>query len=356
MGLTSLSLHDFRCFTDVDLEFSPGINVIWGANASGKTSVLEAVFLMSRGRSFRSGHLDPVSRYGSSGFQVVGRVANNGATTPVGIRRQKGLLEARIGGRPATSLAELAETLPVQLVDNQAHLLVDGGPRHRRQFLDWGVFHVEPGFLSAWRRYQRAVQQRNALLRTRRPAREISAWDNELATSGELLDQFRANYLERLAETAEQWAKTSLGGLDVSLEYRRGWTDDLPLLEALAANQERDYQQGGTQTGPHRADITIRVNGHPARDRISRGQEKTLAGTLLLAQAAVHRALTGKSCVLLLDDLPAELDPQFLTRFCDQVITTGAQTLVTAIEPADLPEKIASRMFHVEQGKITQMV
>ncbi|MGH8372027.1 MAG: DNA replication/repair protein RecF, partial [Gammaproteobacteria bacterium] len=274
----------------------------------------------------------------------------------VGLGREQGSLKVRIGGRPAAGLAELAETLPVQLVDNQAHLLVDGSPRHRRQFVDWGVFHVEPAFIAVWRRYQRALQQRNALLRGGRSAREIAGWDNELAGSGELLDKFRRRYLEGFSRTAELWAQGALGELAVNLEYRPGWTEGQTLGEALAANRERDRQQGGTQVGPHRADLSIKVDGRPARDRVSRGQEKALAGTLLLAQTAVYRMATGRSCVLLLDDLPSELDSEHLARFVDQVVTTGAQTVITAISRDSLPASLSPRVFHVEQGKISQMV
>lgn len=356
MGLISLTLQDFRCFAQAELVFSPQTNLVWGENASGKTSVLEAIFLVGRGRSFRTGHLDPVSRFGSKGFQVVAQVAAPFGTTPVGLARQHGNLKARIGGRPAAGLAELAETLPVQLVDSQAHLLVDGSPRYRRQFLDWGVFHVEPGFFAIWQRYQRALQQRNALLRGGRPAREIAPWDSELISSGESLDLFRRRYLDGFSQTAERWSQEALGELAVSLEYRPGWPEGQSLAEALVINRERDRQQGGTQTGPHRADILIKVDGRPARDRISRGQEKALAGTLLLAQTAVYRAATGRACVLLLDDLPSELDSGHLGRFAGQVIATGAQTVITAIDNDSLPDTMRSRVFHVEQGMITQMV
>ena len=353
MGLVSLSLHEFRCFDQVGLEFSPQINVIWGANASGKTSLLEAVFLLSRGRSFRSGHLEPLARYGSRGFRVIGKIEGaRGGTTTIGLERQQGNLRVRVGGRPANSLAELADMLPVQLVDNQAHLLIDGGPRHRRQFLDWGVFHVEPAFFEAWKRYQRAVRQRNTLLRGGKSVREVQSWDAELVASGELLDRFRYRYLNALTETAVQWTKEALGGLEVRLEYRRGWSENQGLEQALQAGLDRDRQQGGTQIGPHRADLNIKVDGHPARDRISRGQEKALAGTLLLAQAALYRQSTGKTAILLLDDLPAEFDPEYLARFSEQVQATGAQTLITAIDPADLPTSLQPKVFHVEQGKV----
>ncbi|HET7922772.1 MAG TPA: DNA replication/repair protein RecF [Gammaproteobacteria bacterium] len=355
MGLTRLSLRDFRCFEYAELTLSPGINLIRGANASGKTSVLEAAFLLGRGRSFRSAHLDPISRFNSAGFQVVGQLSTPAPTT-IGLARTQGQLQVRLNGRPASGLAELAETFPVQIMDSQTHLLVGGGPRHRRQFLDWGVFHVEPAFFPVWRRYQRALRQRNALLRIGRPEREVHGWDAELILAGEQLDGFRRRYLDRFSETATHWAGQALDGLAIQLDYHPGWAAGQTLAESLSAGHVRDRQQGGTQSGPHRADLHIRVEGRPARERISRGQEKALAGTLLLAQTAIHGELTGRQSLLLLDDLPSELDPAFLARFVAQVQATRAQTILTAIDPGAVLRLTEARVFHVEQGKIAQMI
>lgn len=356
MGLISLSLRDFRCFDHVELALSPGLNLVWGPNASGKTSILEGIFLLGRGRSFRSGHLESVVRLGKKGFQAVGQLTGPSGATTIGLERREGSLIVRVGGRPASGIAQLAETLPVQLLDSQSHLLIEGSPRHRRQFLDWGVFHVEPAFYPVWRRYHRAMQQRNASLRRGTSTQQIGSWDTELAQSGGVIDDFRRRYLDVFTKTARLWAGQALGDLEVEFEYRAGWPAGQSLAEALAASRDRDREQGTTQTGPHRADILIKVDGRAARDRISRGQEKTLAGTLLLAQAAVYGQESGRSCVLLLDDLPSELDPAHLARFTSQVVATGAQTVITAISPDHLPTDIQPRMFHVEQGKVVQMV
>ncbi len=356
MGLLNLSLRNFRCFTAADLEFAPTFNLITGENASGKTSLIESIFLMGRGRSFRTANLESAVRAGTNGFQIVGRVSSQSTPIPIGLARENGHLEARIAGQTPATLAQLSETFPVQLVDNQAHEIIRGNPHRRRQFLDWGVFHVEPTFFPVWRRYQRVLRQRNTLLRNGNPQPEISSWDRELVSQGEALGAFRQEYLASLLPTATAWASQALGGLEISLEYRPGWPREQGFPDALKNAIERDRYAGMTQVGPHRAEMLIKVEGKPAQERVSRGQEKALVGALLLAQAAVYRARSGRPCTLLLDDLAAEFDSGHLTRFLDRVEECGAQTHITAIDP---PSSITSRVakaFHVKQDKITEMV
>ncbi|MHB8404936.1 MAG: DNA replication/repair protein RecF [Gammaproteobacteria bacterium] len=356
MGLLSLSLRNFRCFTAADLEFAPTFNLITGENASGKTSLIESIFLMGRGRSFRTANLESAVRTSANGFQITGWVSSQSTPIPIGLARENGHLEARIAGQTPTTLAQLSETFPVQLVDNQAHEIIRGGPHRRRQFLDWGVFHVEPAFFPVWRRYQRVLRQRNTLLRNGNPQPEISSWDRELVSQGEALDAFRQEYLASLLPTANAWASQALGGLEISLEYRPGWPREQGFSDALKNAIERDRYAGMTQLGPHRAEMLIKVEGKPAQERVSRGQEKALVGALLLAQAAVYRALSGRPCTLLLDDLAAEFDSGHLTRFLDRVEECGAQTHITAIDPPSLITSRVAKAFHVKQDKIVEMV
>ncbi len=356
MGLLSLSIREFRCFAAAELEFSPTTNLIIGKNASGKTSLLEAIFLLGRGRSFRTPYLGTVTRAEANGFQLIGKVTSQTVPVIIGLARINGLLEARIGGQQAENLAQLAHTFPVQMIDSQSHQLICGGPRQRRQFLDWGVFHVEPVFFPTWRRFQRALQQRNALLRAGKPQREVDSWNGELAAAGQLLDSLRRNYLANFSITAADWTERALGGLKTSLEYQTGWPNGRDLSEALQESTTRDRKAGMTQVGPHRAEIVIKVEGEIARERVSRGQEKVLAGTLLLAQTSIYRMLTGHSCTVLLDDLAAELDAGHLGRFMEMLAETHAQVHITAIEAPIMVARQATRVFHVKQDKITAMV
>lgn len=356
MSLSRLQLRDFRCFESVELDLSPRANLIHGDNASGKTSLLEALFFLSRGRSFRTSKAENLVRHGAEGFMVSGQALDPSGAVAVGIARTSAGLEARVGGAPAQSLAQLAERVPVQLLDASSHQLIEGGPRHRRQFLDWGVFHVEPSFLGGWRRYQRALKQRNTLLRQRAAEPLLKTWEPELAGAGLLLDQSRRSYLAQLEPVAVSWASRLLGGLDLKLRYLQGWGEGKTLEEALDASRARDREQGATQSGPHRAEVAIEIGGLPAQQQVSRGQQKVLAGALLLAQAAYLHQAMGRQCLLLLDDLAAELDSSHLNRFLDLVQETQAQTFLTSVETGRLPAWTDAQRFHVEHGKIAKLV
>lgn len=356
MGLLSLSLRQFRCFDAADLDFSPRFNVIVGRNASGKTSLLEAIFLLSRGRSFRTSRLAEVTKLGSSRFQLHGNVTHGSVKFALSLARNSGLLEAKIAGMPAENLGQLAAAFPVQLLDGHTHQLISGGPKYRRQLLDWGAFHVEPGFFGIWQGYKRALKQRNAALQVKGSEHATSVWDLELATFGEKLHDLRRGYLSVFSSHAVAWAKQSLEAMAVEFEYRCGWPEEEQLLYALRSTIKRDRLLRATSVGPHRADLLIKLNGRPADEIVSRGQEKALASALLLAQADLYKHQTGLPCTLLLDDLAAELDMEHLTRLLQRVHEIGAQAIATTISP--LPSEFCkeANMFHVEQGECQAMV
>ena len=356
MSLTHLNLRDFRCFAALELDLGSRANLILGDNASGKTSLLEAIFFLSRGRSFRTSKADTLVRQGAEGFLLSAFTQDSSGTVALGLARRGGSLEARVAGAPAQNLAELTERLPVQLFDSGAHQLIEGGPRHRRQFLDWGVFHVEQGFLPTWRRYQRALKQRNTALRQKAPEALIKTFEPELATAGMALDSYRRDYLAQLEPVATAWARRLLGPMDLGMRYLRGWGEGKTLEEALASNRAFDREQGLTRSGPHRAEMAIEIGGVSAQQQVSRGQQKVLAGALLLAQAVYLKQTTGRQCLLLLDDLAAELDRGHLGRFLELVRESETQVFLTSVEKERLPVWSGANFFHVEHGKIAKLV
>src|SRR5512145_3033326 len=187
MSLRHLDVRDFRCIASAELDFDDRCNLISGPNASGKTSLLEAIFFLGRGRSFRTPRTETLIRKGAEELLVAGKLAAGGRAPPLGVRYSRDGFEARAGGARIGSLAELAVTMPVQAIDPEVHRLVEEGPQERRRYLDWGVFHVEPRFVEQWRRYQRALKQRNAALRSDQPEAVVRAWDPELIDSGQII-------------------------------------------------------------------------------------------------------------------------------------------------------------------------
>lgn len=348
MALEKLVIKNFRCLESVEFEPHPEGNVIIGENASGKTSLLEALFFVGRGRSFRPTQTDGLIRDESSAFQLIATVGHKGRSLVLGIEVAKDSRTIRIGGKPAKSLGELAEYLPVQVIDPDVHKLVEDGPGGRRQFLDFGVFHVEHSFLDTWRRYQRALKQRNKALKT--DPKVASAWDPELIQAGEALDTLRRAYVDALFPVARDWVRFFLDG-ELELKYRSGWAGDRSLADALEHSHQRDRDFGATLVGPHRADLELRVQERAARGRVSRGQQKLLASALLLAQLELMESRRGPG-VLLLDDPAAELDGERLSRLLARVQGLGSQCFITGLSLDDLVEFKSGSVFHVEQGNL----
>lgn len=351
MTLARLEVDEFRCLERVRLQLDPRYNLFVGPNASGKTSLLEAIFLLGRGRSFRTRRLDRLVRQGQEAFRIVGWVERGGRTTVLGVGGSRRSTEIRIGGAPAAGAGELAAHFPPQVIDPEIHKLLEEGPHRRRRFLDWGVFHVEQTFLDTWQRYHRALRQRNAALKPGGEQGSARAWEPEIVAAGTRLDQIRRDYL-RILEPALSDLGRRLLGLPVSLAYHPGWAVGESLGEALERSADRDRRYGITHVGPHRADVTARVDGHVARERVSRGQQKLLAAALTLAQLAVQEERALGSGALLLDDPAAELDAENLGRLLGVVRELRVQLFVTALRPdlAGLGEPGA--LFHVEQGRV----
>src|SRR6202789_4052123 len=258
MSLRRLQVTDFRCLQSAVLDLDSRFTLISGANASGKTSLLEAIYMLGRGRSFRTRRLEHLIRRGSERFVVFGEVDGFGRRYSLGVEGSAAGVRAKLGRAKAVSLAELAPLLPVQIIDPEIHRLIEEGPSRRRRFLDWGVFHVEPRFVDDWQRFQQVLKQRNAALKSQQPRDVIAAWEGDLVRYGEAVSAGRAGYVSKLAEHAVNVTKGLLG-MELSLSYRQGWLRDLSFSEALRQSWRQDQESGATQVGPHRAELAIRA-------------------------------------------------------------------------------------------------
>jgi DNA replication and repair protein RecF len=350
MGLLEINLTNIRCVEQAELELPRGLSLIWGPNGSGKTSVLEAIFMLGRGRSFRIRNSHRLIRYGQDHLRVSGHVSSlQGGTTALGFEMAGHTAVARIGGRTVESFAELSQAFPVQVIDPGVHRLIEESGHRRRRWLDWAVFHVEPLFIEQWRRYVRALKQRNAALKMENG--EIGTWETEVARLGESIAEARRRVLEQLQP---YWQPTvlALSGLDVEMHYLRGWNQELTLREALVASRTRDQAYRLTHAGPHRADVALRLNGHPARDVLSRGQQKLVAAAMNVAQLQLLRAATDLTPTLLLDDPAAELDGEGLERLINQVTQLRCQLVATSLHAQSRLFGSPERTFRMEQGRV----
>jgi DNA replication and repair protein RecF len=330
VSLSRLQVTDFRCLQSAQLLPDPQFTLISGPNASGKTSLLEAIYVLGRGRSFRTRRLEHLIRHGIERFVVFGEVETSTRRVPMGVEGSRKGIRAQIDGDKPSSLAELALFLPVQIIDPEVHHLIDEGPSRRRRYLDWGVFHVEQSFVGHWQRYQLVLRQRNAALKARQPRAVVSVWDSDLVRSGELLGVARARYVSLLSPSAEAIGRKLLG-MQLSLSYRNGWLKGQSMAEALQESWSHDLETGATQVGPHRAELGIRLDGMPVRDRISRGQQKLLAAALLIAQLKLFPDASPVQPTLLLDDPAAELDDERLANLIREVSSQSVQLIITTL-------------------------
>ena len=363
MALQEIQVTHVRNLAQVRLRDLGRVNVFYGHNGSGKTSILEAIHLLGLARSFRTSNIRSVISHDRADCTVYAEVEGRGpmSVRRLGVKRDRtGGIELRLDRELQSSRAELAAVLPLQIVHSESFMLISGSPRIRRQFIDWGVFHVEQSYAETWQRFQKALKQRNHLLRHGR-IDQLDFWDEELARCGSLIHEARQAYLVELSPVFQQ----SLSAMDAGHElpelvYRAGWDTTHALGEALGSSRASDVKQGFTQPGPQRADVRFVISGKQASEVLSRGQQKLVLMALKLAQALVLARDKRMHCAFLIDDLPAEFDARRQAAVIEQLGAMQAQVFLTSIEREDIPlECIAhsgrsAAMFHVEHGRLSR--
>jgi DNA replication and repair protein RecF len=364
MTLKRLLIQNLRNLDGVDLAPSLQVNLIYGENGSGKTSILEAINLLALGRSFRSHKHKTLINHQQQSFTVFGRVqADDGSDVPIGISRHlDGDASFKANGVLVPSAADLAAYLPVQVINSDTFLLLEGSPKVRRQFIDWLVFHVEPNFFPVWKAIQRCLKHRNSLLRRDRiDAFELAPWDKELVDLTNKIHEFRTQCMAQFNETFAELLTEFISIDGIALGYYRGWDKEKSYAEVLNDSLERDKRQGYTHTGSHRADLKITVHGMDAAEVLSRGQQKLLVCALKIAQGYVFTRITGRKSIYLVDDLPAELDEKHRALLVHWLDTMGTQVFITGVESETLlsswrdKTEITPKLFHVEQGRVTEV-
>ncbi|TBW56460.1 DNA replication/repair protein RecF [Marinobacter halodurans] len=373
MALLKLQTQQFRNLAPVALSFSPTVNLIYGANGSGKSSLLEAIAYLGLGRSFRVNRHEAVVRHGSPSLTVFGEVSDNtehsDAPTPlkethrIGISRDLGTRETRlkVDGERVRNLSAVARHLPVSVIDPGTFDIVTGGPGKRRQFLDWSVFHVEHGFAALWQQFQRAVSQRNKILRNGRIDESLlRIWDSQYIALAEQVTGARRRVFEQfqpLLESVIADVDVAWSG-DLKFEFFPGWDRKADLADVLMSHRDQEAKMGHTLYGPNRADVRVKYQGRPVAETLSRGQQKTLVILMKIAQGQLLRE-HGRQCTFLLDDINAELDEAHRQMLAGKLRDLGSQVFITSIEPPR-PELLWRdpmpdfKVFHVEHGDFTE--
>jgi DNA replication and repair protein RecF len=348
--LTTIDIENFRCIRSAHLELDPQVTGIVGENGSGKTSLLESIYFLAHGRSFRANQREKLLPPQVDFLRVVGRIQTTRGELVAGVEYGRQGTRASLAGQGISGIAEIAEILPVQVIDPGVHRLIEEGSARRRRLLDWGVFHVKHEFLSVWRRYQRALQQRNAVLRSNADEQLLAAWEHELAPAGHRVDALRSEYAAQLLPYFVDVADHLLGVQGARFTYRRGWAADQDLATQLVESRTRDQRLRTTTVGAHRADVSFFFEGAPARDRVSRGQQKLLAAAFILGQLLFQAAQGAPPACLMLDDPAAELDVDNLGKLLAAVARIPAQLIITSVHERGMEGVKLGRKFHVKQG------
>lgn len=327
MILADLKIHNVRNINSLHLSLHPQFNLISGTNGTGKTSILEALHLLSCGHSFRSREISPIISHHRQELTVFAR-----STDKQTISIQKSTTaptRIKLNNQYCSTTSQLAYALPCQVFYADIFQIIDAGPGVRRSLLDWGLFHVKPCYLQLWKEYKAVLRQRNALLRSKAPYSHFIPWDKQLVQLAYQLHNLRNEYFDQWMVQFNNVLK-ELTPVPCFMNYFKGWDRKNlgKLLEdILVANFSQDQQRGYTQFGAHQADINIEHSSGKAKQTLSRGQQKIVLIALRLAQGN----LLNNDCLYLFDDFSAELDPMHQQRVLQLLTNRSGQYILTTI-------------------------
>lgn len=366
MRVKRLDIENFRVIRAASVDTDAPLVVLVGANASGKTTFLESLSALLAGRSFRTRHGRQLIAHGTDSYLVRGALASNQEDIPVNQSLAAQLVSResprfRLNGEDVRA-SNLVRQFPLQIIDASIFDLIEGGPAERRRFFDWGMFHVKHEFYPLWKKHRKLVSYWNKLLREDKSS-ELGHWQPALVEASEAITQMRAAHLVDLqsefASTDDAETNERIFGGQPELGFQQGWSADKSYAEALDESLARDLKEGRLRQGAHRFDLSISLMGKPVRETFSRGQKKLLGLKLKLAQIRLYNALSSRPCCLVLvDDLAAEVDQANQTHAINEILGTGSQVFLTAVDQGwelAAPDGTDIKMFHVEQGVITEL-
>ena len=355
MPLTNISIKHLRCFDNINISLSPGINFFYGANGSGKTSMLEAVFIFSSGKSFKSSNLQSLIKYEKENFYLKGFDNKKGYIVEVEKHKNKPISIMLNNKKTVTS--KLIKQFPCTPIHNNTFSFASAPPDFRRKLLDRSIFIAEDEFSSTWFSYHRTLKQRNAMFKNNRIS-DIYAWNKKLADDGIILNDFRKQFFDKtkieftgLLRLLEPTTVFDFFNL-ISIKFFQGWSSNDSFLETLEVNKEKDLKRKTTTEGPHKSDINFLINDLDARQVLSRGEQKFFS---ILWSCAQHEVLIKHyqiEATLIIDDIKSELDERVFQLFIELLKHNKNQVIFSCIEDCFSSKMIESfnefKKFHVE--------
>ncbi len=328
MILSELSIHHLRNIISASIKLHPRFNFIVGPNGSGKTSVLEALYLLSCGHSFRSREISPLITHNESSLTLFAKAVDSKSVSIQKSQNTPTLI--KLNHQFCRTTSELAYALPCLVVYSDVFEIINAGPSTRRSVLDWGMFHVKHNYLPVLKDYKKVLKHRNALLRSRAPYNQFIPWDEQLSSLAEQLDEFRKSYFIRLQERFFE-VLNQLTAVSCTISYYKGWDRkgaEKPLSDILKEQFEADCHRMYTQYGAHQADLIITSDENHAKQVLSRGQQKMILLALKLAQGL----LVESDVLYLFDDFTAELDARHLSALINYLNRAKGQYVLTTTQ------------------------
>lgn len=353
MKINLINIENLRVFNNINLVPGSNFNFILGPNGSGKTSLLESIYLLARAKSFRTKKNKVLISEGENSLIISATIENqNSLITKLNLIKTPGSTIVTAAGTKQTKLSEIARIIPLGIITPNTQNLILDGPKYRRKFLDWGVFHVEHDYTEVFRTYQKILNQRNYLLKNK--DKDFKVWDKQLIKFGERLDLIRTSYFYDWCSILKKYLKTNHVFHKLKIEYKNGWSETTKLQKILEQRFALDIKNGFTSVGPHRADILIRIGDIQAKEILSRGQIKLLTILMIISQLNLLNNKCGESPILLIDDLDAELDKEKQNLIIEIIKNNSFQAFITMtdVKKNQYMSLNTTKVFHVEHGKI----
>lgn len=351
MYIEKLDIKNFRNIENISISLKPHLNVIYGQNGSGKTSILEAFHTLVRNTSFRTHQVKQTIKDGTDQMLVHADLVDDfGTLLNIKIKKSKLITDLSLNGEKQNKLSNIAKKIPILLISENFQKLLKTPPTYRRKFIDWGVFHVEHSYQNNFIKFDTALKQRNSALGD--PGKLLEIWDEQVALYGQILTSQREIFINELSLIYRELSNDYIFLKDSEIVFNRGWPDDESLHSILRNKYKKDLKLRYTSLGPHRFDFTIRTDGKDLSPLLSNGQQKILTILLQLSQSLLVHKKIGIRPIVLCDDIFSELDDKNTKVVIDELLLNKHQLILTSIDNPELLSSADIGLFHVEHGNL----
>lgn len=359
--IREIRAQSFRNLQDQAVTFHPNLNLFYGENGAGKTSILEAIYFLAHGRSFRTSQFDSIIQTTANTLLIQANILSGHDSHFIALQKARNTsLQVKINQTKVKRIADVSKLLPIKIIDADSQKLFHFGPQFRRQLMDWGLFHVKQNYFSLWQELQQVLRQRNQLLKNKAPTNDFSYWNHKFSELSNEIHSHRQRYIGELTPYFHNFCRYFRLNHEFHIAYKPGFDPTKNLTEELELHLNKDRAVGYTTLGPQRADLLFKTtSNHDCSEFLSQGQQKLLSYAINVAQGACLLAETAVAPIYLLDDIASELDNNNLQDLAQALGQLKAQTFVTSIHKDGLQPFLSSanheshQLFHVKHGMLS---